>query len=280
MPPARRTVVVFDAESDVSFAKCVGHSRNEKMRHMQATVICALVLDASLCLDAADADRAMATAEALHWWRDDNTHGVNPFAPLLALFDDAAAIVAYNGLGFDFPLLRKHYAADAQGQARYVAHRFKCHDPMVRLLHAVDAQPKLDALLLANGLPTKTADGLQAIHMWEANERDKLRDYCAEDVRLLALLVLRDTVRVPGVGTVSAAVVAVGPVLVARHLSNIAAHASQGEALQRVLIDAVDATADADADADADAGADADADVSNNADSETAETARVGADAP
>ena len=67
--------------------------------------------------------------------------------------------------------------ADASGgnaaEERYASHRFKCHDPMVRLLHVVDVQPKLDALLIANGLPTKTADGLEAIRMWEEGERDE-----------------------------------------------------------------------------------------------------------
>ena len=188
---ASRTVVVFDAESDVSFAKCAGVSRTEKMDNMQATVICALVLDASLCKHPANPERALETAIAHHWWRDDNSRGVNPFEPLLALFDAAEAIVAYNGIGFDFPLLRKHYT-DAW---RYAAHRIKCHDPMLRIKHTYDVMPKLNDVLAANGLPSKTSDGLEAIRMWEQGRREELRSYCAEDVRLLALIVLQPEVR-------------------------------------------------------------------------------------
>ena len=92
-----RTVVVFDAESDVSFARCVGATRDDKLRHMQATVVCALVFDATLCSDPADADAAMATAQAAHWWRDDADHGVNRLRRS-SRFDDAELIVAYNGL--------------------------------------------------------------------------------------------------------------------------------------------------------------------------------------
>ena len=209
-------VVVFDAESDLSFARCGGGTRAEQMRRMQATVLCALVFDAALCRHAEDAERALASATALHWWRDDPSYGKNPFAPLLALFDQAELIVAYNGLGFDFPLLRKHYGDGNAAEERYASHRFKCHDPMVRLLHVVDVQPKLDALLIANGLPTKTADGLEAIRMWEEGERDALRDYCAEDVRLLALFALRDSIRVPGLGQLSGAVTSIGAALAAR----------------------------------------------------------------
>lgn len=210
---SNQTVVVFDAESDVSFARCVGDSRDDQLQHMQATVVCALVLDAALCVDPADAEAAVATATAHHWWRDDAAHGANPFAPLLALFDDAALIVAYNGLGFDFPLLRKHYGDGAAAAARHASHRLRCHDPMVRLRQIVDAMPKLDALLAANGLPGKSSDGLEAIRMWERGERERLRAYCADDVRLLARLALLPELRVPRVGTLSGAAIGLGAAL-------------------------------------------------------------------
>ena len=70
--------------------------------------------------------------------------------------------------------------------------------------------PKLDALLAANGLPGKTSDGLEAIRMGERGDRDQLRAYCAEDVRLLAQLTLLPELRVPRVGTLSGAAVGLG----------------------------------------------------------------------
>ena len=232
---AGQTVVVFDAESDVSFARCVGATRDAKMQHMQATVVCALVLDAALCASPDDADAAMATATARHWWRDDDACGVNPFAPLLALFDDAAVIVAYNGLGFDFPLLRKHYGYGAAADERHAAHRLKCHDPMLRLSQIVNQMPKLNALLLANGLPTKLSDGLEAIDMWHAQERERLHAYCAEDVRLLAALTLLPTLRVPAVGTLSAEAIGLGAALAASAAAAAATAAAAGGARARVL---------------------------------------------
>lgn len=123
-----------------------------------------------------------------------------PFDKLLTLFDSADLIVAYNGLDFDFPLLRKHYGYGKQAQARYVAHRCKCHDPFAQCRAATDVWFKLDALLQANHMPSKAGDGLLAIKLWEQQKREELLEYCRSDVELLTQLVFMDTVVAPGVG--------------------------------------------------------------------------------
>jgi hypothetical protein len=167
---------------------------------MQVTVGCAIVVDNKYCektgMDAAKL--ALDNGVAHHWWRDVAEKGHDPFEEMLALFDAADAIVAFNGLEFDFPLLKRHYA---HNMARYMSHRIKCLDPFNRIRAATTRWPKLDTLLVANNLTSKSGDGKRAIRLWEESRRDELHAYCADDVRLLLQLAMLDTLHFPDVGT-------------------------------------------------------------------------------
>lgn len=195
-------VVVWDAETDRSFQSLRGMCREQQMQTMEATVICALELDADASVVPGNWEAALSTAKAHHWWRDvDGAGGGGPFAGLLELFDRAEVIVAYNGLGFDFPVIRKYYGSSKSARRRYLEHRLKTLDPMLKVASAADVPyKKLDALLKLNELPTKTGDGLEAIKMWEQGRRKELQEYCAHDVQQLAQLVHLDRMRVPNVG--------------------------------------------------------------------------------
>jgi hypothetical protein len=135
------------------------------------------------------------------WWRDKAKDGAGPFDELLDLFDEAEVICAYNGLGFDLPVLRKHYGAGKAAAKRYMSHRLKMFDPMLHIARATD-QPyvSLGKLLQSNNLEGKTGDGLQAIQLWEQGHREQLLQYCMHDVRQLAALVHLSKLHVPGVG--------------------------------------------------------------------------------
>lgn len=196
------TVVVWDCETDSSFQSLSGMSRDQQMRVMQATVVCALVFDSEDCLVDDNWETAYAAASEHTFWRDvAAADGRGPFGTLLDLFDAADLIVAYNGLSFDLPVLKKHYGTGKAATARYLDHRLKMHDPMARIA-AVTDRPffKLSRLLEANQLPSKTGDGLEAIRLWEQGNRTTLREYCKNDVRALAQLVHLSTLKVPGVG--------------------------------------------------------------------------------
>lgn len=197
-------VVVFDCESDCTFKSLGGLCREEAYMRMQATVVCALVLKTRHCNHPGARKQALETAEAHHWWRDETTvEGQGPFSGLLKLFDVADCIVAYNGLDFDFHLLRKHYGNSKTARRRWMEHRAKCHDPFARLRATTDLWFKLDVLLVANGIPAKTGTGLEAIKLWEQGRREELLAYCTQDVRCLAELVLQDTIEAPNVGTLA-----------------------------------------------------------------------------
>jgi len=193
-------VVYFDCESDCTFRSVGVVGRDESFKRMQATVVCALAVDEELCTFGGTADHALASATAFHWWRDVAEPGKGPFDSLLKLFDEAVCIVAYNGLDFDFPLLRKHYGKGVKATKRYIEHRTKCHDPFSKLRAATDMWFKLDVLLAYNKLPAKIGNGLDAIAMWEKGEREPLRLYCLHDVQALLKLTFLPMLDVLNVG--------------------------------------------------------------------------------
>jgi hypothetical protein len=170
------------------------------MHLMQVTVVCALVVDADLSV-ASTWDQVKQSATPMHWWRDVVEPGESgPFDGLLRLFDKAEVIVAFNGLGFDMPVLRKYYGRGTAAAERWRQHRIKCLDPMYTVSNSCDIKwPKLDKLLQLNGLPCKTGDGLMAIKLWREGKRGELKLYCERDVTALAELVHLDRLNV-GVG--------------------------------------------------------------------------------
>ena len=195
-----RFVIFFDLESDLLFSQCGGSpNKHQKMKIMQISVACALVLDSELCKDPSLADTALQSSIALHYWQDDKDPA---FEPLLSLFDGAEAISAYNGFEFDMPLLRKYYGSSQNAHKRYISHLQKFHDPFLRIRFVANYWPKLDHLLLENGLETKSASGVEAVEMWAQGKREELLEYCKEDVRLLAKLCLKDSITVPRIGKV------------------------------------------------------------------------------
>ena len=198
LPPKPLRCVVFDIETDTAFSPrgrgpC---NRNEQMVLMQATVACATIFDIrhSELFHTTPTSTGHALpdgAKQLVCWRDDNHTAGGPFEPLFKEFDDADIIVAYNGLGFDFPVMRKYYGRTASSDARYTQHCMRTHDPFSRIRAATGMWPSLNKLLGENGFQCKTANGLEAIRMWEQGRRDELCAYCLADVALLAQLVTR-----------------------------------------------------------------------------------------
>jgi hypothetical protein len=183
-------VVVFDCETDCTFASAAGFDRADQMKSMQVTVVCAEVLEAAV-VDAssttADAPEPSVEPQRITCWRDDNDAEGGPLEALFAAFDRASLIVAYNGIGFDMPVMRKYYGS----AERHMSHLQKLHDPFDRIRSNTGLWVGLDAVLSRNGLPTKTGSGVDAVRLWEEGRRDELVRYCANDVTALTRLVLR-----------------------------------------------------------------------------------------
>ena len=211
--PERGPVVFWDCESDCTFAMCPGATRDQQFSHMQITCLCALECDAALCLDSDDPERAIDEGKKLAWWRDVAEFGHDPFDEFLELMDRASVIVAYNAMEFDFPVLRKHYGKGTDAHRRYLRHRQKTLDPFSRIRAATDFWPKLDLLLVHNALAKKTANGIEAIKMWEEGRRDELLYYCHGDVAQMARFCLLREAIYPGLGPLEVSLYSVASAL-------------------------------------------------------------------
>ena len=169
------SVVVFDIETQNKISEMPGNDRIEQICNLQVSCLSYLVVDSNRLLEAEDAQIAVGEAKMYTLWRDEDDGGKGPFEPLFKAFDDAELIVSYNGLDFDHPCLWKHCS-----KKRNEAHLLKAHDAFSRLKANTMVWYKLDNLLKANGIKTKTADGLEAIQMWNDGERDRLKEYCEQ----------------------------------------------------------------------------------------------------
>jgi len=192
------SVVVFDIETQSKISDMPGFDRLSQICNLQVSCLSYLVLEADRLFDPVDAQAAIEEATVTTLWRDEDPDGDGPFERLFKAFDEAELIVAYNGLGFDHPVLYKHCK-----KSRVEAHLLKAHDPFSRLRENLGVWFKLDNLLKANGLKTKTANGLEAIKMWHEGRRDELEAYCAQDTRALARLLALPELNLPGLKSVA-----------------------------------------------------------------------------
>lgn len=208
------TVVVFDCESD-------GAPTCGDFKRVQCTCACAIVIQSKdalqACSDPSLVEQLMSASETVSTritcWRDISEMGLDPFYNLLLAFDQAEAIVAHNGLDFDFPLLRKHYGYSVAANGRYMSHRLKCLDCFSRLRSITGGWISLNTLLANNHLSSKTGDGKEAIQWWYNGNRTKLRAYCFKDVELTARLCLLPRMHLPGLGNVPLSIYNIAPFL-------------------------------------------------------------------
>lgn len=123
--------------------------------------------------------------ETMHTCFGDREGGLDPLA---TLFDDEATdvVVAYNGRGFDFRVLKNHFPLD-----RVRAWEQKLIDPFEVIREQTGSWVKLDELLEANGLPRKSANGVAAVEWWADGRKEEVAEYCRDDVQgLVDLLAL------------------------------------------------------------------------------------------
>ena len=194
MSSAEGYIVVFDLETQGKICDQVGSTENERISNLQISCLSAIKIptNALFFTNKDEVQEAISKAEMKTWWRDVDEHGKGPFDEFFEWCDGAEIIGGYNSLHFDHPILLKHVK-----KRRYERHVCKALDSFARIKDVTGVFFKLDALLKANGLETKTANGLQAIKFWEDQERDKLQEYCEQDVRACARLMALPTLKLP-----------------------------------------------------------------------------------
>jgi DEAD/DEAH box helicase domain-containing protein len=150
VPPDQK-VVVFDLETQRSFAEVGGRSQFDKL--------------------------GISVGVAYRYDRDEYLVVTeDSVGELIELLCDADLVVGYNIRGFDYEVLRAYTDSDLQ--------RLPTFDIMFDLEERLGFRPKLDSVASATLGVGKSADGMQALEWWRLGEIDKIIEYCQEDVRV------------------------------------------------------------------------------------------------
>jgi DEAD/DEAH box helicase domain-containing protein len=107
------------------------------------------------------------TNEITHYYQED----LNKLWPIL---ESADILVGYNNDHFDTPLLNKYYEGDLT--------QIKSVDLMNEIKKVFGKRVKLDNVVQATLGEAKSAHGLQAIIWWRNGEKEKVVEYCKQDV--------------------------------------------------------------------------------------------------
>jgi putative phage-type endonuclease len=179
-------LVVWDLETD---RLVPSHGSGYKLEDLNTTVLALLAVDIEEA--AANPADAIANAERFEFWHPE-ANGA-PLELTEVAFEAARANVAYNGIGFDSVVIKKHFK-DEQTWKRLQATMI---DPLVDIRTATGRRFKLDALLTANSISNKTEQGSIAPELWRTGQLKRLARYCMADAEKLAELVLRPSIQLP-----------------------------------------------------------------------------------
>ncbi|MFA7302382.1 MAG: ribonuclease H-like domain-containing protein [Candidatus Paceibacterota bacterium] len=95
---------------------------------------------------------------------------------LWPIIERADVLIGYNSNTFDIPLLDRYYPGDLT--------RLHSLDLLVEVQQVLGRRLRLQALAEATLGRGKSGDGLKAGEWWREGKKDKVKEYCVEDVRL------------------------------------------------------------------------------------------------
>ena len=92
------------------------------------------------------------------------------------VFEKADIIIGFNSEHFDLPLLNKYYAGDLS----------KIHhlDILKEIKDSYGRRMKLDQIAEGTLGTKKSGHGLEATVWWKKGEKEKVKKYCLDDVRI------------------------------------------------------------------------------------------------
>jgi len=105
---------------------------------------------------------------------------------LWPIIEKADALVGWNSDHFDIPLLNKYYVKDHVKSGNHTASltKIKSVDLMNELKKTAGRRIKLDYVAQGSLGEAKSANGLQSIIWWRNGEKEKVVDYCIQDVKV------------------------------------------------------------------------------------------------
>ncbi|MFH1178517.1 MAG: ribonuclease H-like domain-containing protein [bacterium] len=99
---------------------------------------------------------------------------------LWPILERADMLIGFNSDSFDIPLLNRYYPGDLS--------HIRSLDLLVEVQKVLGRRIRLQSLAEATLGSSKSGDGLKAGEWWKDGEKDKVREYCIEDVRLTRAL--------------------------------------------------------------------------------------------
>lgn len=95
---------------------------------------------------------------------------------LWPIFEKADILIGFNSDHFDIPILNKYYSGDLT--------KIKSLDLLKEVKKSLGRRIKLDTLAEATLGKNKSGHGLEAIVWWRNGEKQKVIDYCIDDVKI------------------------------------------------------------------------------------------------
>ena len=118
-------------------------------------------------------------------------------AALVAAFDGADSLCAFNGVRFDIPFLHKALRLSELTVAGWLLKTSDILEACRLEVFGPRHTFSLNLLCEFNNVPMKTSSGCEAVRMAAEGRWHELREYCADDVRILCDLYRRRELRNP-----------------------------------------------------------------------------------
>jgi len=104
------------------------------------------------------------------------TYEQHEFKNLWPILESADLLIGFNSEHFDLPLLNKYYSGDLT-KIRHV-------DILKEIKQSYGRRMKLDQIAEGTLGVNKSGHGLQAIVWWKNGEKEKVKKYCLDDVKI------------------------------------------------------------------------------------------------
>ena len=101
---------------------------------------------------------------------------VEEISKLWAILERSDMIIGFNSEHFDIPLLNKYYPGDLT--------KLKSLDILKEIRKAYGRRMKLDQLAEGTLGRKKSGHGLEALQWWKDGDKQRVKDYCIDDVRI------------------------------------------------------------------------------------------------
>lgn len=115
----------------------------------------------------------------LYWYPEDKFYVLEEkeFDQLEAILKQTDLVIGFNTKGFDWPIMESHFK-------HLDLNRQKHLDIMEELERHLGYRVNLESVAVGTLGVGKTADGMEAIRLWQRQELAKLKDYCRHDVQI------------------------------------------------------------------------------------------------